>query len=399
MAGNGSLFSTLTKKRIFQIAIVYIGFAWAVTEMVGFSIDNYGVSRKLLDVVVFLLIMGLPAVLTIGWFHGEKGHQQIGRTELSLLLTLFVMAAVGTYRIGTAEEPLVSGNEPAEQTDSAVRFASQPADLGPRSVAVFSFENQAEADSLDWLGSAVADMLTTNLAQLPELRVVSRERLLELLGDAGQEESDQIPQRLATEIASQSGARMMVRGSVLAINGELAVDAQLIELENGTVLAAERARGDDVFALVDDLSARFTRSLATETGLDQVRMAPLTAVTTPSLPAYREYHEGMRLEREKRSQEAAKRFAKAVELDSGFALAMLRLSENESIDSVEAAQYLKTARGQIVKLSQEYGPQLRSLVRIGSEDIQVALDSVINAAVHAIEVSVGEAPAVRDTTP
>jgi hypothetical protein len=127
-------------------------------------------------------------------------------------------------------------------------------------------------------------------------------------------------------------------------------------------------------------------------------MAPLTAVTTPSLPAYREYHEGMRLEREKRSQEAAKRFEKAVELDSGFALAMLRLSENESIDSVEAAHYLKTARGQIVKLSQEYGPQLQSLVRIGSEDIQVALDSVIKAAVHAIEVSVGEAPAVPDTT-
>jgi hypothetical protein len=65
---------------------------------------------------------------------------------------------------------------------------------------------------------------------------------------------------------------------------------------------------------------------------------------------------------------------------------------------VEAAHYLKTARGQIVKLSQEYGPQLQSLVRIGSEDIQVALDSVINAAVHAIEVSVGEAPAVPDTT-
>ena len=37
MTQTGSPISTLTRKRIFQIAIVYIGFAWAVTEMVGFS--------------------------------------------------------------------------------------------------------------------------------------------------------------------------------------------------------------------------------------------------------------------------------------------------------------------------------------------------------------------------
>ena len=46
----------------------------------------------------------------------------------------------------------------------------------------------------------------------------------------------------------------MVRGSIHGQPGDLAVEAQLIDLDDGTIVAAERVRGDDVFALSDSVA-------------------------------------------------------------------------------------------------------------------------------------------------
>lgn len=204
MSRAGDILSTLSKKRLFQIALVYLGVAWAILEMTDFAIANYDLPRKLLDGCLLLLALGLPAVLIIGWYHGEKGHQQVVRSELSLLLTLFVIAGVGTYRIATAEEPAGPDLELASPSESDARLASSTtADLGVHSVAVFPFRNETSDDSLAWLGPAIADMLTTNLAQLSDVRVVSRERLLGLLRETGQSETDEIP--AASRVRSRRG--------------------------------------------------------------------------------------------------------------------------------------------------------------------------------------------------
>jgi TolB-like protein len=380
------MFAALNRKRLFQIALVYLGVAWAILEMTDFAIANYDLSRKLLDGCLFLLVLGLPAVLIIGWYHGEKGHQQVVRSELSLLLTLFVMAAVGTYRIATAEETVRPDLEVANPATSDARLASNPAaDLGVHSVAVFPFRNETSDDSLTWLGPAIADMLTTNLAQLSDVRVVSRERLLGLLRDTGQSETDEIPRSLAGEIAARSGARLMVRGSILGTADDLAIDAQLIELDGGTVVAAERIRGTDFFAIVDSLSTRLCGEVLGPEALELPPLAPIAAVTTPKLAAYREFHEGVRAERLDRSAEARKRFEKAVELDSSFALAMLKLAESEALEADEALRYMRLARKELAKLPPEYQKPLKAVVELGGQSFAIVMDSLLDRAIAEVK--------------
>lgn len=267
----GELFKALSEKHLVRTAVVYLGGAWLMLEATGFFVDNYALSRRLIDSVVLLLVLGFPAALIIAWFHGAKGRQSVARSEVSLLLTLAVLAGIGTYRISTAE--VVPRDDAGRSAATSASLVSN--DLGDRSLAVLPFTNNTGLDSLDWIGSGISDMLTTNLASSGDLRVVSPQRLFELLRNAGQEESDQIPNDLAMSIASESGARRMVRGSVLGTLDDLVLDVQLIDLADGTVIAGERVRGSDVFEMADTMAARLVSRLANETGaVPQLASAP-----------------------------------------------------------------------------------------------------------------------------
>lgn len=276
----GELFKSLSEKHLMRTAVVYLGGAWLLLEATGFFVDNYDLSRRLIDVVVLLLVLGFPAALIISWFHGEKGRQNVARSEASLLLTLVVLAGIGTYRISTGVE-IGSGDGSGTGAPTAdMTFAVN--DLGERSVAVLPFTNSTGQDSLDWIGPGVSDMLTTSLASSGNLRVVSPQRLFELLRSAGHQETDHIPNDLAMSIAAESGARRMVRGSVLGTLDDLVLDVQLIDLSDGTVIAGERVRGSDVFELADTLAARLSSRLATD-GDEQARLAAMPQLERPPI--------------------------------------------------------------------------------------------------------------------
>jgi TolB-like protein len=249
------------------------------------------------------------------------------RGELSILLTLAVLGAVGTYRIATGIEPEPGVPNDASLTspagDATLASAPEP-DLGRRSVAVLPFRNNVSDPDLAWIGSGLADLLTTNFAQIPDMRVVGRQSLYDLLTEEGRTETEEIPEALANTVARAAGARLMVWGTVTGTPDDLAIDAQLIELENGTVVAGERVRGTDVFEMVDSLTMRLSRHLGGDRRTGQ-RIA-ISELGTRDLEALAAFQAGVQAERAGRPEEAAELYERAVEIDTAFALPAIRLA-------------------------------------------------------------------------
>ena len=122
----GELLHKLAERRMVQTAAVYAGGAWLMLEATDFFVDNYALSPRMLDIAVLLIVLGFPAALIIAWYHGEKGRQQVARSEASLLVTLAVLAAIGTYRISVAEEVgPASGADPAGTTRTGSSFNAE----------------------------------------------------------------------------------------------------------------------------------------------------------------------------------------------------------------------------------------------------------------------------------
>lgn len=335
-----SMFDELRKRHLLQIALVYLGAGWVCIEMADFIVGNYGFSRKILDTVVFLAILGFPAFLIIGWYHGERGRQSVQRAERWLLMTLISLGAIGTYRIATAVE-IPADPARGEAGAPAVAGGAQPVsteplpDLGRRSLAVLPFKNNIQDDDLAWLGAGLADLLTTNFAQIPDMLVVGRQTLYDLLLEEGRSEEEEIPQSLALSLARTAGARMMLWGTVTGTPDDMRIDAQMTELENGTILFAESVRGSDVFALVDSLTQKLARRLGGDRSTPP--MVRISQLGTRDLEALGAFQHGIAAERAGRIDEAEGHFERAAHIDSMFVLPLVRLASRE--DAPRAREY------------------------------------------------------------
>lgn len=313
MTQLSDIVEALKERRALQWLVAYLAAAWGLTEATGFAIDNYGVSRRLLDVLIFLLAVGLPTLLVLIWYHGAKGHQRVHRVEGFLLVALAAVAVTGGLAIG--QRPV---------SDATFADSVESADLGQGSVAVLPFRNSVADATMSWLDRGIAELISTHLAQIEDLRVVGGQRLFDLLRQAGVEDSNRIPSGLEGEITRRAGARYMLTGAVFGRPDDMTITATLADSRTGEIAASTNARGSDIYALVDQVSTAMSSQIAGK-AIERGELASVAQLTTASLEAYSEYRKGRDALLRWLSREAIEHLERAVELDSTFALAQFHL--------------------------------------------------------------------------
>jgi TolB-like protein len=138
-------------------------------------------------------------------------------------------------------------------------------------------------------------MLTTNLSRYEEIQVLSQQRLFDLLKKLGKEDAAAIDQKVATEIATLAGAKTMIVGSIIKLGEKIRVSPQIIDVKTGAVTAVDPVDGtkpEDVYAMVDDLTAKIGARLGFLSAAGKARKLEIKDVTTGSVEAYRAYEQG-----------------------------------------------------------------------------------------------------------
>jgi len=165
------------------------------------------------------------------------------------------------------------------------------------------------------LTAPVTDLLTTSLARVHSIRVVSHGRMLELMR-ASANASDTSAGGFVNA-ARAAGATEVVDGTLYTRpGGRLRLDLRRVDLSNGAIGDVYTVEGSDLFALVDSGTARLVAALGAVAPSGSV-----ADVTTRSLTAYRMYEQGIRAFYRGDGRTALGFFDAALVEDSLFALA------------------------------------------------------------------------------
>jgi len=162
--------------------------------------------------------------------------------------------------------------------------------------------------------SLVADLLSTSLARMSSLHVVPLARVYEV---QAQLHAAGLPDTTILAAAIQAGAAELMQGTEhRAQDGSLQLDLEVTDLRTGAVVRAYRATGADMYAMVDDATTLVARSYGVPSPRERI-----SAVTTPSIVAYRLYEEGLQAYRREDPAVAYRLFMAALDEDSTFAMA------------------------------------------------------------------------------
>jgi class 3 adenylate cyclase/TolB-like protein len=130
-----------------------------------------------------------------------------------------------------------------------------------KTIAVLYFENRTKDARDNWMSVGLADMLMTDLENTTPLRVLGRTRLMDTLKQLGKENVQSMDLALARTVAEKASADLMLIGTIVRDGKKLRIDAQLYDVQHGEMLLAEKAQGESVFNMVDEIARELKKQM------------------------------------------------------------------------------------------------------------------------------------------
>jgi tetratricopeptide (TPR) repeat protein len=198
------------------------------------------------------------------------------------------------------------------------------------SVAVMYFKNNTGDAGLDHWRTMLANLLVTDLTQSKHIRVLSEDKLFQILGRLGQEDSQTYSADVLRQVAAEGGVNHILQGAYARAGDEFRVNVTLQEAGSGELVGSESVAGKgeaSIFSMVDELTRRIKANFKLspqDIASDIDKDAGI--VTTSSPEAYKYYVEGIRHDVKGEYRQVIESMEKAVAIDPEFASAYLAMS-------------------------------------------------------------------------
>ena len=234
-----------------------------------------------------------------------------------------------------------------------------------RSIAVLPLDNYSGDPNQEYFADGMTDELTTDLASISALRVISRGSVMQFKGD----HRPPTPQ-----IAKLLNVDAVVEGSVLRIGDKVRITAQLIDAPADKHLWAKSYERDskDVLAMQDEVASAIAKEIEVQlTPNEQARLSSAPTVNPAAHDAYLKGRYFFSRPNDENLKKAIADFEEAVRLDPNFAPAYSGLSDaeiwtgfNESIiTSADAMPKAKAAAERALQLDDDSAEAHTSLAQ------------------------------------
>jgi len=307
-------FEEVKRRKVYRVAVAYVIAAGGIIQLASAAFPAWELPNWALRLVIVSLLIGFPIALILAWAfdvtpQGIKTTPTIAvagahrrRNVLMLLATgVIISAAAGFFLLPRAV---------ARKID--------------KSIAVLPFENLSDDKENAYFADGVQDDVLTNLSKIGDLKVISRTSVMQYRGKMTN----------VREIGKALGVSNILEGSVRRSGNKVRLNVQLIDANSDEHIWASDYDRDvtDVFAIQTDLAQKITDALQAK--LSPAEKSRLERRPTENGEAYLAFVQAHDLQNAVEDLEKLKQseqlYARAIQLDPRFALAIARYSQLES---------------------------------------------------------------------
>ena len=260
------LVDELRRRNVHRVAIAYAAAAWLLIQVGDTVFPAYDLPDSALTILITVLAIGIVPALVLSWLFewtpegvrrdsvaaaeppAPSAHKWLDRAITVTLVIAVGYFAVDKFVVDPARDAaLVEAAREEGRIDARMRA------YGDRSIAVLPFVNMSADPEQEYFSDGVAEEILNLLAQIEELRVISRSSSFSY-----KNQDVQLPQ-----VAEALEVAHVLEGSVRRSGNRLRITAQLIEARSDTHLWSEtydRELGD-IFAIQDEIAAAVTEQL------------------------------------------------------------------------------------------------------------------------------------------
>ena len=310
----------LKRRNVVRVAMGYAALCWMLIQIADTVFPRLMLPGWSVTLVIVTLAVGFPIVLVLSWLYeltpeGIKRDAELDHDTSPASATgrLIDYVIIGLLTLAVAyfavDKFLIAGQQdlPAESA------GAYPAN----SIAVLAFDDMSPDGDQGYFSDGIAEELLNLLAQIPELRVISRSSSFSF-----RDKDVRI-----SRIAETLGVAHVLEGSVRKAGDQVRITAKLIDARSDTQVWSQRYDEtlDDIFSVQDEIAAQVVDELRVEL-LGEV---PKVRPTDPE--AYELYLQARDLKRQGSMDAFAasnELFRQALDIDPEYADAWAELGLN-----------------------------------------------------------------------
>jgi len=88
---HGSVWDRLRRRKVVQWGLLYVAGTWGLLQGVAYLRDTFNLPQAVQQIATLLLVIGLPIVLVLAWYHGDRGEQRVRGPELAIVTLLLLL--------------------------------------------------------------------------------------------------------------------------------------------------------------------------------------------------------------------------------------------------------------------------------------------------------------------
>jgi tetratricopeptide (TPR) repeat protein len=173
---------------------------------------------------------------------------------------------------------------------STPSLAAQAVPVGS-SVAVMTFSNITREPSDDWIGTGIAETVSSDLKNIHGLNVIGRARVFDALRNLSSD--TRLDESLAIDIGRRLGATWVVVGGFQKLGELVRITANFVDVATGAIKRTVKVDGriGDIFSLQDKIVFELSQGL--NLALRGTEIAGIERRETQSVEAYEAFARGM----------------------------------------------------------------------------------------------------------